>query len=710
MLADSREYLRQELGRLDLLLHRQILRLRASYQLSLDEFRGLYISDQQVDDLLTKLSNEDNQIPNPDSLTYKAEDLHRLHVAELRDHSTWKQLGNEFRLSPFEQDVLLLAIAPEMDLKYETIFAYLNNDITRKLPTFDLALRVFACDAQARLDLRKYLLRDATLFRDSLLRTNTQERATWLATSFSVTPAVSEFLLGVEPARDCKPPTTIWEEVPVSASLRGDLEKVVKLFSSNRSEQTPLIVFEGHPSSGKRLAAEAICQSLGLALTSLDLAAPGSGIEQLQRELQQVLLHRRLRHSALYLHNIEALFNKEGNALPDASAIFRRFSESSIPVFVTCLPLTPWRPLLRDQKTLTFEFPDLQFNDRLIWWRTCAQGLGCSVDTPTAELLAARFVLSGGQIKNAVTSAVDLNEFQEAESRTLSADDLMAAARAQSDQTLGTLSLRVKTIYTWEDLVLPKTTLKQVKEIAASIRYRHIVYSDWGFDKRIAYGKGLKVCFAGPSGTGKTMTAGVIARDLGFDLYKIDLSSVVSKYIGETEKALDRIFRAAHASNAILFFDEADALFGKRSEVKDAHDRYANIEVAYLLTKLEEHEGAVILATNLGKNIDDAFSRRMHYTVEFPLPGEPHREQLWRGMFPPEAPLSPDVDFGFLAKQFQISGGDIKNVVLAAAFLAAQDGKVVTMKQIVSALARQMSKRGRIPSATDFKQYHALID
>ena len=169
--------------------------------------------------------------------------------------------------------------------------------------------------------------------------------------------------------------------------------------------------------------------------------------------------------------------------------------------------------------------------------------------------------------------------------------------------------------------------------------YRHVVYSEWGFAQRIASGKGLKVLFAGASGTGKTMTAGVIARDLGLDLYKIDLSGIVSKYIGETEKNLDRIFRAAHASNAILFFDEADALFGKRSEVKDAHDRYANIEVAYLLQKIEEHEGVVILASNLSKNIDDAFSRRMHYVIEFPLPDERHRELLWRGMFPPEVPL-----------------------------------------------------------------------
>jgi SpoVK/Ycf46/Vps4 family AAA+-type ATPase len=292
---------------------------------------------------------------------------------------------------------------------------------------------------------------------------------------------------------------------------------------------------------------------------------------------------------------------------------------------------------------------------------------------------------------------------------TVNSEDVFQAARAQSDQSLGKLAVKVGRIFSWEDLVLPAPTLRQVKEVAAAIKNRHVVYAQWGFEHRVAFGRGLKVLFSGASGTGKTMTAGVIARELGLDLYKIDLSSVVSKYIGETEKNLDQIFRAAHSSNAILFFDEADALFGKRSEVKDAHDRYANIEVAYLLQKLEEHEGAVILASNLSRNIDDAFSRRMHYVVQFPLPNESYREQLWRGMFPAQTPLSEDIDFGFLARQFPMSGGDIKNVALDAAFLAADDGQVITMKQLVKAMARQVIKQGKIPAVTDFKQYHAFL-
>src|SRR5205085_11756538 len=213
--------------------------------------------------------------------------------------------------------------------------------------------------------------------------------------------------------------------------------------------------------------------------------------------------------------------------------------------------------------------------------------------------------------------------------------------------------------HAWDDLVLPTATLRQVREVAAAIRHRHVVYEEWGFGERVPAGRGLKVLFAGASGTGKTMTAGVIARDLGLDLYRIDLAGGVSKYIGETEKNLDRIFRAARSSNALLFFDEADALFGKRSEVKDAHDRYANIEVAYLLQKMEEHEGAVILASNLSKNIDQAFSRRLHYILEFPRPDAPLRERLWQTILPPEVPINSDVDFGFLGRQFDLAGGDI---------------------------------------------------
>jgi SpoVK/Ycf46/Vps4 family AAA+-type ATPase len=280
--------------------------------------------------------------------------------------------------------------------------------------------------------------------------------------------------------------------------------------------------------------------------------------------------------------------------------------------------------------------------------------------------------------------------------------------RTQSQRDLRSLAQRIEPVYSWNDLVLPVATLTQLQEVAAALKNRHVVYTRWGFEEKLSRGKGLKALFADDAGTGKTMTAEVMARELGLDLYKIDLSAMVSKYIGETEKNLDRIFRAAQSSNAIIFFDEADALFGKRSEVKDAHDRYANIEVAYLLQKIEEYDGFVILATNLALNIDDAFKRRMNYTVEFPFPDEHHRELLWRGMFPPQTPLAEDLDFAFLARQFSMSGGNIKNAALAAAFLAAAEESTVQMRHLIQSVAREWQKLGKLSSAADFKQYYTL--
>src|SRR6185369_9673429 len=212
-----------------------------------------------------------------------------------------------------------------------------------------------------------------------------------------------------------------------------------------------------------------------------------------------------------------------------------------------------------------------------------------------------------------------------------------SACRLQSNRKLAALAQKITPRYKWTDIVLPAGRLEQLREICNTLRHRSRVYEDWGFGRRLALGKGLNVLFAGPSGTGKTMAAEILAGELGLDLYKIDLSSVVSKYIGETEKNLSKIFAEGRASNAVLFFDEADAVFGKRTEVRDAHDRYANIEVSYLLQRMEEYEGMVILASNLRKNMDDAFVRRLHFSIEFPFPTDADRRRIWDGLWPADS-------------------------------------------------------------------------
>jgi hypothetical protein len=704
-----------DLQRLDLLLHREILRLRAVYQLSLDEFRGLYISDEQVSRLIDQAFKNESATTVIDDLTQRAE---ALRVNDRAEDLPWSRLLKQFSLSPIDEDILLLAVAPELRLRYETLYAYLNNDITRKSPTCDLTLRLFCNGEEDSARVRRRLLPEAPLFANGLLQwqATSADAVSWLASGFRVAPVMMHYLAGISSLDprltsyvESNASETSWDDVPVSDPQRAVLRRAAELLAARQSTQTKsLVALCGREGSGRRLAAGAISRELGLKLLRVDLEALRASTERLDQILPSLLLQQRLINAALLLERADTLIDKEGRALPDSRRLIKWLAQSNRPIFVACPPGCSWAELSSEHRVVQIEFDDPDYTMRLRLWEDAVATLAKDTSSFDLKALADRFILTPGQISAAVATAHD-SQLTTGRNETLNAVSLFAAARAQSDQALGNLAVKVRLIHDWNDLVLPAATEQRVREVAAAIRHRHIVYSDWGFAARISLGHGLKAMFSGSSGTGKTMTAGVIAKELGLDLYKIDLSAIVSKYIGETEKNLNAIFRAAQSSNAILFFDEADALFGKRSEVKDAHDRYANIEVAYLLQKIEEYDGVVILASNLSKNIDEAFARRMHYVIEFPLPDDAQRERLWRGMFPAQVPLGADVNFKFVATHFPIAGGDIRNVALDAAFLAAQNGQLVTMKQLVQALARQMLKQGRLPSPADFKQYYELV-
>ncbi len=285
--------------------------------------------------------------------------------------------------------------------------------------------------------------------------------------------------------------------------------------------------------------------------------------------------------------------------------------------------------------------------------------------------------------------------------------DVDAAVRRLMSGPLEHLARRVRPSRTWDDIVLVPERLAQLHELAARYRHAATVYDEWGF--RAVPSRGVVALFSGPSGTGKTLAAEIVAGALGLDLFKLDLSSVVSKYIGETEKNLEQVFEAASAGNVVLFFDEADALFGKRSEVTDARDRYANIEVSYLLQRLETHDGVVVLATNFEKNIDEAFLRRIQVRIEFSLPEEPERRAIWQHNLPAAAPLADDVDLDFLARQFPLTGGAIRNAALQGAFIAAAEGTPITMASLVRGVGREYQKLGRLRKAGDFGPYHAVV-
>jgi SpoVK/Ycf46/Vps4 family AAA+-type ATPase len=350
------------------------------------------------------------------------------------------------------------------------------------------------------------------------------------------------------------------------------------------------------------------------------------------------------------------------------------------------------RGLERDRPLRWLGCPIPSFAERRSLWQHFLQR-----DDPQAGLdttsLAGQFSLTTGQIRDACATARD-SAAQRGGMVQLS--DLFAAARAHSSPNLANLARKIAPRYGWDDLVLPADQFALLREIVATVRGRPVVLDEWGAGRKLASSAGVTLLFAGPPGTGKTMAAEVIAGELGLDLYKIDLSTLVSKYIGETEKNLDRIFSEAQHSNAILFFDEADAIFGKRSEVKDAHDRYANIEVSYLLQRMEAYDGVTILATNLRANLDEAFLRRLQFSLDFPFPDEAHRLRIWQTLFPPGVPHEPDLDLARLAHRYRLAGGNIRNAILAAAYLAASNGGRVTMQHLLHGVRRELQKMGRL--------------
>jgi MoxR-like ATPase len=652
-------------------IEREVLRLRGRYELSLDEFRGLYISDEQIDALLRARGFE----PTP------ADALPPLTPAP----GPWTRLVEAFALSPSEQWLVLLALAPELDPRYAPLYAYLNDDAARTWPTVDLALRLLAPSWQDREALRASLDPGAPLARLGLIRllddSVAQPQQAW-----RLSPVPRAFLLGLDPLAAAG-----LSVVEGAADDAPDIAAIANLLSS--PEGRPIVVIEGAEGSGRVALAAAIARASGRRAVRLK---PESG-EAFAAAAGPAALAATLADAALVCVLDAIPPDRTAQALADARA----------PVMLAVGAEAGWRRLLADKPVVLLRRRTPPIDRRRDLWRDALRDEGVRAPSTTIDAAARRYRLNAGQIRRAARD-VRLAALQPVGGRAIVPGDLvLESARAQCALNLDGLAQRISATAGWDDLVLPEGVRTQLQDFAAAARERDQVFEGWGFGGAgRGHGRGVAALFAGVSGTGKTMSAAVIARVTGLELWRIDLSAIVSKYIGETEKNLERIFAGAKAGDAILFFDEADALFGKRSEVKDAHDRYANIEVAYLLQRLEEHDGVAILASNFSRNIDAAFVRRLQFIVEFPMPGAGLRERLWRKAFPAGAPLAKDVDFRFLARQFAFAGGDIRSAALDAAFLAAQNGGVVTMAHLVRAVSRQLLKQGKLPARGDFGPYH----
>jgi hypothetical protein len=620
-----------------------------------DSLRGLYISDDQA----TSLAAEP-ETPTPGA---------RLEEAVTR-------LG----LDALDSSVLALCVAPELQPRYGRLYAYLQDDVTRRLASPRLAAELLAGDGVHASDVLSCFEPGSRLSSGGAIRLVTADPATTLADRpVKVADRLVAFLLGAGQL-GAAGATQLRRIEPEPAVGRA---KSVAEIAPLLAAQTRLPLIVCGPDAGAVVALAAGAPVLVLGVRELEKA----------ETMAEARLAAMLAGARLCLDGLADLTPAERTSL------LRVIDESPERLVLLCASRRE-AAALADRPALIAEVPHPSFAERGRAWSAYT-----GVEDPSE--VAAKFRLSIEQIR--AGAEVSLITARSRGDGLPLAAELDLGARHASSSRLGELASHLDPAYSWHDLVLPERQLDLLRSISAYLRHRDQVLSEWGYEVTVSRTQGLKVLFAGESGTGKTMAAQVLGAQLGLDLFRVDLATIVSKYIGETEKNLERIFTAADGSNAILFFDEADALFGKRSEVSDSHDRYANIEVAYLLQRMEAYPGAVILATNFRRNIDDAFVRRLDFLIDFPFPEAEDRRRIWRLVLPPAAPLAGDVDFDFLAERFKLSGGAIRNCSLAAAFRAADEGSHIEMRHLVRAVAQEYSKQGRLTLETDFERFHTLV-
>ncbi|WP_413167462.1 ATP-binding protein [Capilliphycus salinus ALCB114379] len=611
-------------------------------------------------------------------------------------------LSQRLGLSEFEQWVLLLCAAMEFDTRIPQLCAEAQDNPHRPYPTLALAMACFENPEWGA------VLPERPLRYWRLIEIHQVGNQPLTASALRADERIVNYLKGLNYLDDRLAALVS----PVEPSQGGTGEGILPLPASGREVveaiawqiktaveegEFPVWQLTGIDKQSKISIVLEICQGLGLRLYRLPLEllpTQGTELETLARLWQRESL---LLPLALY---VDVQGWDEAN--PGGMAALRRFLSRSQGIFFLDVRESG---LALERRTVTFEVAKpTPGEQREAWERVLEEGEGGKGKGEREEVrgiarqLASQFNLNLVDIWQIAGKGERGKGKGEREGLT---ERLWEGCLACTRPQLDALAQRLEVKASWDDIVLPEEELGLLRQIADQVRHRGVVYDEWGFRERMNRGLGVTALFAGESGTGKTMAAEVIAKDLRLNLYRIDLSGVVSKYIGETEKNLRRLFDAAEDGGAILFFDEADALFGKRSEVKDSHDRYANIEINYLLQRLEAFRGLAILATNIKSALDGAFVRRLRFMVDFPFPGVKERLRMWEKVFPQRAPIE-ELDWNRLA-QFNLTGANIHNIALNAAFLAAKAGTPVTMEWVLAAARTEFRKMGRMINEADFR-------
>ena len=702
-------YLQAALAWLDARLERYVRRWQLAGQDPSDRFRGLHISDekalalaqaQAAADLPQKEINglqkqEEKALQQMQSLEKEAADgglIPRLKAVE-----------SIFGLTSFEWWAFIICLAPALDLRYERIYGYLQDDVTQTAAGADLILNLLLPDERlSRLEYLPAFSPQGDLRTSRLLIPieKSAKPANTLRQSFRVSTSLVNWLFG-----EYVPSEKLGSDVEFYASSAELPDaNLVRVFAP--PEMPPVeTVKRMHPRISL-YGPDHFRQDIAIGNLAAELESPLLKIHILEDDNQEDALEKvtlavrdaKLLQALLYVQGADIFISSDRTLLPAAFNIFSKANEGVILGSKTAFRLAADMPG-NDAPLMRVAFAALTAAERTALWNELLPDESASLPQNEIAVLAGQFNLNSGQIIAAASSA--MSEALQAQ-RDIEVKDLFKAARLHSGHHLAELARKMKPRYVWEDLVLPETPITMLKEMVSMVQSRPMVLENWGLGRKLTSGAGISALFAGPPGTGKTLAAQIMANRLGIDLYRIDLSSVVSKYVGETEKQLEQIFTEASESNAILFFDEADSIFGKRSEVKGAHDRYANIEVSYLLQRMEDYDGIAILATNLRANLDEAFTRRLQFIVNFPFPEEEYRRRIWEVLMPDTLPCANDLDFGVMADRFKLSGGSIRNIIVSAAYFAAANGGVVEMNHLMHGARREFQKMGRLVQETDF--------
>jgi len=645
-------------------------------------FRGLHLGDDDIDRLLaaTPLRGVADE---PATAQLLADVEGAADLAEQRgERLRLRELARSFGLDELDVDLLLAAAAPDVDARFERLYAYLHDDVSRRRVSVGLALELaraspFSAPARSR------CAAGARLGAAGLVVIDEPSRPL-LSRELRVPDRVVAHLLG--DGDDAVDPAVAPVVTPALTAASGAAPPI-SVASAARLTYLRDLDGTAEPAAIAAALAEHGVPSLAIDVDRVVIQPdPAATLRLVTREA-------RLSGRVIVAGPIDALAERDLAAL-------RLLAEA--PCRVVLVGRMTWEPRWSWAVPHTALATPLSREQAIAAWSARlddAERDGGGLDDAALASLADRYRLGPGQIERAVTAG---RAAARARGGELTIDALRAGARAQNAAGLERFAVRIEPAVSWDDLVLPAATITELRHVASRARHEHVVVASWGVRPPGRRRRGSIVLFAGDSGTGKTMAAEVLAADLGLDLYQVNLATVIDKYIGETEKNLERILAEADGVNGVLLFDEADALLGKRSEVSDAHDRYANIEVAYLLQLLDSFEGIAVLTTNLRANLDEAFTRRLDAIVDFPVPGEGERLRLWRHALGPGAPLGPDVDLPFCASSFRLTGGSIRAIAVSAAFLAAAAQRPVSMSDLIRATRREYRKLGRLCTASEF--------